>query len=132
MYTELVLKCSIRPDCPQNIKHILYFLFNRGIEAFDVPHISNPPDHEFFKKERWRMIGFCSSYYHVPFSLSRYSENYIFSRSDLKNYSNEIESFLDWLDPYIDEYKGHCIGYKWYEEEEKPTLIFKKNENKNE
>ena len=80
------------------------------------------------------MVGQCSSFYHIPFATSRYANpnspekkgGYVFSRSDLKNYGGEIAKFLDWVDPYVDELPGKCIGWTWYEEEDQPTLIFKK------
>lgn len=27
----------------------------------------------------------------------------------------EIESFFDWIDPYVDEPLGKCVGYIWNE-----------------
>lgn len=118
MYTELVLKCEVVDDIPATVKAMLEFLFNDGQEPTELP------DHEFFKCERWRSIGKCSSYYHTPFALSRFSEGYIFSRSDLKNYDGEIEKFLAWVRPYLDvpEWRD-VIGWTWYEEAEAPTLI---------
>ena len=43
-------------------------------------------------------------------------------RSNLKNYDNEIEEFLNFLEPYIDTFG--FIGYMRYEEDEDPTLIY--------
>ena len=130
MYTELVLKCEIKENVPENVHNILSYLFNQA-DGFDNP--PPQPDHAFFLCERWRMLGQCSSFYHVPFALSKYSTGfsdgraggYIFSRSDLKNYDNEIKHFIDWLTPYIDQEDGECIGWSWYEEDDRPTLLFK-------
>jgi transposase InsO family protein len=49
----------------------------------------------------------------------------------LKNYDNEIKHFIDWLTPYIDQEDGECIGWSWYEEDDKPTLLFKGKVNGN-
>lgn len=117
MYTELVLKCSIKNDTPEYILNILNYLFNGGEEPDCLP------DHEFFSCPRWHFIGRCSSYYHVPFNSSRFEEGYIFSRSDLKNYDDEIDKFIDWIQPYLEHYEGDCIGWKWYEENPTPDLI---------
>ena len=117
MYTELVLKCEVKSDCPSLVKDILNYLFN------DKEKPKELPEHNFFKCERWASIGHCSSFYHVPFALSKFEEGYIFSRSDLKNYDNEIDLFIDWLKPYLDEFERNCIGWSWYEESEVPTLI---------
>ena len=118
MYTELVLKAEVKRDLPQDVEAVLQHLFN-GNDAPDVL-----PSHPFFECDRWGHVGTCSSYYHIPFAMSNYSEGYIFSRSDLKNYGGEIEKFIDWLTPYLNEFKGYCIGWTWYEEADKPTLLF--------
>lgn len=119
MYTELILKCSVKKDCPEQVKAILNSLFN-GVE-----YNKELPNHPFFLCSRWEYIGSSHSYYHVPWHDAKYQDNYIFSRCDLKNYEDEIENFLDWLSPYIDAQPGACIGWKWYEEDETPTLLFK-------
>lgn len=119
MYTELVLKVDLVDNLPSNVIETLSFLFNGG--EYEPPYL---PDHPFFSKERWKRIGSCSSYGHVPWSSSKYAEGHIFSRSDIRNYDGEIQSFLDWLAPYLCEGMYSCIGWVWYEEEQAPTLIF--------
>lgn len=121
MYTELILKCIIKSDTPREVNQILDFLFNRDCKQ-DVENLAIPT-HPFFNCGRWRFIGSCSSYYHIPWASSRYSEDYLFTRSDLKNYDDEIAKFIDWLTPYIDAAPGQCIGWSWYEEESQPTLL---------
>lgn len=118
-YTELLLKCRIKENISEDVNHILNYLFN------DDNHPDKLPDHGFFKCERWYMIGRCCSYYHIPSSFSKFDERYLFSRSDLKNYDQEIYKFLDWVDPYIDEDINQCIGWVWQEQEDNPTLIRK-------
>lgn len=128
MYTELVFKASIREDIPDTAQAVLQHLFGDG----DRP--TQLPDHPFFQCTRWGQIGRGNSFYHTPFALSRYENpnrdgakgGYLFSRSDLKNYGDEIAAFLDWVDPFIDEEPGMCVGWTWYEEENQPTLVFKK------
>lgn len=122
MYTELVLKCEVKKDLPPEVESVLQRLF--GNDNDDVPYLPLPP-HEFFACGRWSAIGRCSSYYHVPFATSRYAEGYIFSRSDLKNYEGEIDKFIDWISPYLKGCDGTCIGWKWYEEDDMPILLYK-------
>lgn len=123
MYTELVLKCQIKEDAPADVKSVIAHMFCGD----DAPE--KLPDHPFFGLTRWNFIGSCSSFYHHPEAVNScpkfdYTESqYIFSRSDIKNYDGEIESFIDWLKPYIDAPEGQCIGWSWYEEEQQPTLI---------
>ena len=117
MYTELVLKVEVKKQLPPEVEEVLQFLFNGG------PKPELTPNHPFFDTERWTHIGNMSSYYHTPWTTSKYKESYIFSRSDLKNYNGEIGKFIDWLRPYLGKYQGDCLGWEWYEEEEMPTLI---------
>lgn len=122
MYTEILIKADVDENAPQEIRWVLEYLFNNVRLPLDF----EMPEHEFFSEDhRWRAIGTCNSYYHIPWTNSRYMENRIFSRSDLKNYNNEVELFFDWIDPYLDESSGQCIGYKWYEEDTEPTLVYK-------
>jgi hypothetical protein len=119
-YTEILIKTSVTKILPADVEAVLQYLFNDG----DAP--GKLPAHPFFECGRWRMIGRCSSYYHIPWSTSRYAEERLFSRSDLKNYDGEVNKFFDWLMPYIDEPEGKCVGYSWHEEADAPALIRKK------
>ena len=124
MYTELVLKCETNEEIPENVTQVLEYLFGTGLEPKTFP------EHPFFSLPRWRAVGNCSSFYHHPEKLSSivksltWNSMYIFSRSDLKNYDGEIEAFIDWVTPYLRTYGKTCIGWKWYEEDAEPTLIF--------
>lgn len=123
MYTELVLKCQIKGDAPKEVMDVIQYMF----AGEDKP--AKLPEHEFFTLPHWYHIGNCSSFYHHPSVVNSCpkfdycKEQYIFSRSDIKNYSGEIQAFLDWVKPYIDAMEGQCIGWTWYEEELQPTLI---------
>lgn len=123
MYTELVLKCRIKESAPDSVMEVINHLFC-GAEAPE-----NLPAHPFFGLKRWHCIGGMSSFYHHPKvvnSVPKFdftNSNYIFSRSDIKNYDGEIEAFIDWIKPYLENEEGECIGWSWYEEELQPTLI---------
>lgn len=125
MYTELVVKFNVRDDIPDDVFNMINYLF--GNRSGGVPDI---PVHDFFKTQRWEFIGTCGSFYHHPEALSQVyapvwspRDLYVFSRSDLKNYGNEIDLFVDWITPYVRAEPGDCIGWKWYEENQVPELI---------
>jgi hypothetical protein len=125
MYTELVLNVTLRSDTPPEAMAVLRHLANGDQEPTQLP------DHPFFKCERWRMVMQCSSHYFIPFALSKlevlsYAQagGYLSTRSDLKNYDDEINLFVDWLTPYIDALPGDCLGYQRYEEDQRPTLLY--------
>jgi hypothetical protein len=96
MYTEFVFKAIVSENAPENVKAILRGLFN-GDAMIGILSA-----HKFFDCKRWADVGRSHSYYHIPWSDSKYKENRIFSRSDLKNYDNEIEKFVDWVSPYLE------------------------------
>lgn len=62
-----------------------------------------------------------------------YDENgsqwHISSRTNLKNYEGEIESFLQWIKPYIESGSGAKEMYAivTYEESEEPTIYYLEN-----
>lgn len=125
MYTEVLVKTSLREDLPKETLAVLDYMFGHKHGA--QPEVL--PDHPFFQLPRWDAIGKCSSYYHHPQAVNSIvkceSGWYIFSRSDFKNYSGEVEAFFDWFAPLTDVPEGQCIGYSWYEEDKIPTLIIK-------
>lgn len=124
MYTELVLKFEVSKNMDKEVMVVLKYLFNGGDEP------TNKPNHPFFSLPRWDFIGRCSSFYHHPESVNSwydvdYSDTiYVFSRSDLKDYNNEIEQFINWAKDYITPSTGSCVGWTWHEEEDSPTLLF--------
>ncbi len=124
MYTELIFQGKTKSDLASDINELIYYFFDENSE--DLMDKYKAPDHPLFKCTRWRQIGRCGSYYFNPFSL-RYSADYghllvskhVFLRCDLKNYDSEIEHFLDWIKPHME----NCWGYFWYEEDESPTVF---------
>jgi hypothetical protein len=124
MYTELVISTRIIDD--SEVINVLKLMTDLG-----VSEIEELPKHPLFETPRWRHMLRSASYYFVPTpsSLLEYDgigENWSFiNRSDFKNYDNEINLFLDWLDPYIDSSAGEMIGYSRYEECDAPTIRYK-------
>lgn len=118
-YTELVLKCSIKDERPEIVHDVLNFLFNEN-----QLHPTELPDHEFFKIKGWDAVGRTNSYYHCPRSLNFYDGKYLFSRSDFKNYQDEIDLFLDWLKPYLSSPPGKLIGWAFGDEMKEPVFLY--------
>jgi len=125
MYTELVLSVELRKERPANVIPVLTYLINgEGDEPTDLP------DHPFFEKRRWRMVGRGSSYYFANpepigrLHLGNITKTYHFTMwCNLKNYQGEIEAFCDWLAPYVHTWGREILGWTRYEEEDVPTLI---------
>jgi hypothetical protein len=125
MYTEVVVKVNLANTITDSELSVIKYLFDNG----EKPEVL--PDHPFFSCPRWHFIGQCSSYYHHPAAVNSLyasegdpNDYYLFSRSDLKNYDNEISLFFDWIAPLTTSNPGDVLGYSWYEEDKEPTLMY--------
>lgn len=135
MYTEFVFGGALHDDVPENVLNILRYLVE-PIESVRADHLFRKleiPDHPFFQTERWQGIAVTSSCYfgyNRPHSALVYDEiNHhwvVAIRSSIKNYSHEIEKFVDWIRPYIRKGSGeqNFIGYSLYEADVAPTLYY--------
>lgn len=134
MYTEFVFAVSLLHDTPKNVLSILDYLVN---DKGDISSII--PNHEFFNCDRYAYIARCSSYYfgysnsNSSFIINegKFSNEYLLSiRSSVKNYSNEIDKFVDWIRAYVKSGSGtkDLLGYKLYEADTIPYLFYKDTE----
>lgn len=119
MYTELVLGVELKQD--EKVLDILRYMLG------DTEICPEYPKHPLFDTDRWHMMLVCDSYYfdgHTDSSLDidRIGVCTLNVRSNLKNYCEEIDKFLNWLAPYIRSYG--FIGYTRYEEDDDPLLIY--------
>ncbi|RPJ98091.1 hypothetical protein EH11_04171 [Bacillus subtilis] len=127
MYTELVCAFALIEETPNCIIETLEFMSGQRDE-----HPSELPEHQLFLEgSRWAWMLQSDSYY---FDGKTHSEivrdtlegrYYATIRCNLKNYNNEIENFIEWISPFI--YKrdeNSFIGYKRYEDDKVPELIF--------
>lgn len=123
MYTQIMFKGSVKKEAAPILKYL--------VDPKNNPKPLVVPNHPFFNTHRWECIALSSSYYHHPAPMGSVVEShvdqsvYVQFVADLKNYDREIEQFFDWIRPHLDTGNGYkCIGYKWYEEDEQPTLIY--------
>lgn len=121
MYTELLVKGDLRQDTPSEVKDAL----RRLIEDDASP--AEWPAHPFFSNVRRDQIAHGGSAYFVTGSSEYIDTTYgypkFFITSSLKDYTDTIGEFLDWLLPYVDAFPGDFLGYTRYEEDDRPTLI---------
>jgi hypothetical protein len=126
MYTELVLSTQIKDD--PAVVEIIKFMGGDG-QVTPNPTFELP-DHPFFKADRWKHMLRSASYYFTPMTAFRFERDDIAKswslivRCDLKNYDDEIEKFIDWLSPHLDDHHGQMIGYSRYEESREPTILY--------
>jgi hypothetical protein len=125
MYTELDIKLPINPEKVQELMRILPYLLSSTIT------VENLPDHPFFKCER--APGFLNRGNGMtkPDSYLKHIYDdmyYLFVGTCLKNYSEEIIHFLDWIIDFTiqdgtDEYPS-LVGTYRYEEDRFYSSVF--------
>jgi hypothetical protein len=128
-YTEIFFRSDLRRDVPEDVVNALMCLVGDIDE--DTALSAHPlPDHEFFAKRRWSMVGRGGSAY-FPVTANRLTQDEydgtwsIFILANLKNYGGEIESFFDWIEPYCGESQGQFFGYELYEGNDVPDVYVK-------
>lgn len=118
MYTEVFFRGEIRKDAPAGLHEWLRNATSpvrRPIDPFD--------DHRFFSLPRWSSVFGCSSA-HFPTVGSNFKRRTfgteevceLFIHSSLKNYDDEIETFFEWISPFVEGLPGDFIGYSLYED----------------
>lgn len=138
MYTELQFTAEIDYDKHEEIIDILRYM--TGDESVKRESLTIPA-HELFETDRWEYMLLASSYYFPGQFYHTLKEEHNFQlinlsvRTDLKNYGNEIQKFLDWIYPYVAtenafqqignvEEPRLFVGYMRYETELDPTIIY--------
>jgi len=125
MYTELVLGCSIKNN-PEIITAI-HWLLDNSKNKTNCPSILPQGG-----RIDWMFNSSGSCYFGGPsgihhFKYDTISDCYRFSaRFNIKNYDEEIQKFLEWLRPFIDQGSGSRGWYAavTYEEADEPTLFY--------
>jgi hypothetical protein len=101
MYTELILGASLKKDTPDSVINTLKYM---------AGEIDEEPEGFPFKDQSARLaylLNHGSYYFAVNNSVVKIWQDEIgrnwriSSRSNIKNYDDEIETFLAWLKPYI-------------------------------
>ena len=126
MYTEFHFNAELKENVSQEIIEVLKFMLG------DIKAEPRLPIHSLFKTAAWRIMLRMDSYYFYAdtHSTLRFDDAgncyYLCIRCNLKNYNDEIEKFVSWITPYLEEDIGNFLGFSRYEETEQPTLIFVK------
>ena len=122
MYTELNIGLELKKDTPDEVINIIEYMISDKEQ--DRP---TTPNHPLFSTNRWDVMLTCGSYYFNAKPVHRFEYDeigrcwFLTNVSNLKNYNSEIEKFLDWISPYIND--DGFFGYMRYEEDAMPTLL---------
>lgn len=119
MYTKFFFNAEFKRKLDPIDESALEYLFL----GTDKPKLL--PNHSFFSKRRSEFMFQCPVYSGdgVTVKMGDYSRHVV-AHIEIKNYEGEIESFLDYVKPLLENGKGTFIGYRWYEEDENPTALF--------
>lgn len=121
MYTELIFGCLLKKDTPEEI-------------VTTLQELADCKDSFIAEKNGFdcRVFVGSSYYFGVHHGNARVvfdkktSQWFVSSRANLKNYGSEIQSFLDWIKPYIEQGTGEKDFYAivTYEEDSEPTIYY--------
>lgn len=148
MYTEFIFGCSLSKNTPKICIDALDYVINGENKKpkYENPEIWEEKEYndkfiertstnneiQTFIREYDFIRLFCSGsyYFGAPVSKRLYydhiSKTYkISTRSNLKNYHNQIEKFIEYIKPYVVRGSGYdhsIFAYVQYEEDEFPTI----------
>lgn len=125
MYTELIFGASLKKDTPQTVINALKYMIG---ETEEKPSNFPLPDGRCES-----LFQYGSYYFAINEPVKKMwldeidKEWHISTRSNLKNYESEIETFLEWIKPYIESGSGNREMYAivLYEEFDEPTIYYK-------
>jgi len=122
MYTEIIFGAELKQETPEQVINALKYMIG---DIEDKPNdFPLSIDQDLFKT---------SSYY---FGVNKPVAKMWFddisktwrmnARSNIKNYEREIETFLEWIKPYIKSGSGirNMFAMVMYEEDYKPTIYY--------
>lgn len=116
MYTELIFKAELKKETPEQIINAVKYMMG---ELEDKPDDFPLPQ----GRCEWLLNGGCSNNIWFADITKTW---HIRSRSEIKNYENEIEMFLEWIKPHIERGSGAKDMYAItiYEEDFEPTIYY--------
>ncbi len=128
MYTDFKLDVRLKYETPDNVIKVLEAMLD--CDKIDKLQEDNVPDHILFTTEgsRWSfMLYMESSYFRTGISTLTYNTQHKYYKLSVscsfKNYTNDIEHFLSWIKPWINEKQKKVIGSHRYEEDQDETHI---------
>jgi hypothetical protein len=104
-YTKIVFDAELK-DMPHNPAAEFFRILKRADSPSEMSNLIARLEHPFFDKPRWHMLFFGASEYFSTRGFD-YWTGYdldpasVHISSSFKNYSNEINLFLDWITPFV-------------------------------
>lgn len=117
MYTEIYINTDLKEGTPEEVLQVLRAICDKQNDAECLKD----------KPRRWFMLFNNGSYYTPSTECGKLTYDdtshcySLLGKGDIKNSSDEIEEFFEYIKPYCDD---DFIGYYRYEEEREPTLVY--------
>lgn len=126
MYTHLVLNANLKEDTPKEVIDTLLYL------SYQTEKCTIDEAHALYGAKHIRMVMCGDSYFfdgntYFRFYFNKTVEEWALTiNSNIKNYDEEYQKFLEYICPYItDDWRDKkFLGFIRYEEDEHPTLIY--------
>jgi hypothetical protein len=124
MYTKFHVHLRFKETTPAEVIGVMRWLIER-------PQLEPPnyPEHlQFMEHGRIKWMLHHASYYHcirpaTEFWFDDITKQWILNATcDFRNYDDDIDTFMAFVFPHVD--KRGFAGYKIYEEDTHPTLIY--------
>ncbi len=126
MYTELIFGASIKKDAPKEVINTLHYLVN-GKKLYEEVEIekSVTDGRNVLNGGGSYYFGVCDGVAKMWFDDIR-NEWIVSSRTNIKNYESEIQTFLEWIKPFVHSGSGDREMYAItiYEEQSEPTVYY--------
>lgn len=123
-YTEIILGCALKSDVPDYVLDVLFAMGKGNAEDITLA-TARVPEAEAINFPN-PFVGHSESFpTFVGMKLEKDRLWRLTSRTNLKNYKGEVESFLAWLEPYIEEGSGanDCYAITFHEANREPELF---------
>ena len=134
MYTEFRIDCHLKADTPRSVIAVLDKLTNHRTYLPDngsefAEYYRSPEAAAFLDDGRWTFFG--SGNIHSMFDqpcvwvLRNESTDvyYLSIGAEVKNYTDVIQKFWNWISPWIVEAPNTVVGYCEYEEYWNPSEV---------
>jgi hypothetical protein len=121
MYTEIFVNVDLKEGTPDEVIQTLKAICEKNC---DSPFLVGRP-------HRWFELFNNGSYYTPRTECAALTFDAIgnqwslIGKGDIKNYECEIEAFFAYIEPWVED---NFMGYMRYEENDEPTLMFKRGE----
>lgn len=125
MYTDFIYDADLRKETPKQVIELLEYMLDN-----DKPPPLRLPTAPLFLAYRWdcmlRMTYAASEVEgRSSLAINDGGKFRLTIRCSLKNYDDEIEKFVEWIDPWVDAAPGAQLGASRFEEQEIATPILK-------